>query len=134
VSFFGAPGDDLVAPSQSTLAIRRRRRDRTAGCGNLRAAGFEVVATSNNPVYYSLLEHDPFAEGTRKVCPVYLSYSLRNLLVEDHPDQQCERVVREEPVRVGVTGEVQRQLGHGSESTTSGNQAMRGSGDSGSTP
>lgn len=50
VSVFGAPAGDLLALSQSSTAIRRRSQVRTARCGSLRSAGFEVAATFPNPV------------------------------------------------------------------------------------
>ena len=62
VSVFGAPGDDLVALSESTMAIRRRSQVRTARCGELRAAGFEVVATFTNPGHYSVVLPDATSE------------------------------------------------------------------------
>lgn len=65
VSVFGAPGDDLVVLSRSTMAIRRRSQVRAARCCSLRAAGFEVVATFANPGHYSVVLRDatpePFA-------------------------------------------------------------------------
>ena len=38
---------------------------------------------------------------------MYLNYSLCNLLVEDHPDQEGERVLREELIGVGIAGEME---------------------------
>jgi len=58
VSVFAAPGDDLVALSQSNLAIRRRSQIRTARCSSLRVAGFEVAATFVNPGHYSVVLPD----------------------------------------------------------------------------
>jgi hypothetical protein len=58
VSVFAAPGDNLVALSQTNLAIRRRRQIRTARCGALRAAGLEVAATFTNPGHYSVVLPD----------------------------------------------------------------------------
>jgi hypothetical protein len=49
VSVFAAPEYDLAALSRSHLAIRRRSQVRTARCGTLRGAGFEVAATCTNP-------------------------------------------------------------------------------------
>ena len=40
------------------MAIRRRSQVRTARCGELRAAGFEVVATFTNPGHYSVVLSD----------------------------------------------------------------------------
>ena len=58
VSVFGAPGDDLIALSRVNMAIRRRRQVRSARCGALRAAGFEVAATFTNPGHYSIVLPD----------------------------------------------------------------------------
>ena len=58
VSVFAAPADDLIASSQSNMAIRRRAQVRTARCGSLRAAGFEVAATFTNPGHYSVVFPD----------------------------------------------------------------------------
>jgi hypothetical protein len=55
VSVFGAPGDDLIALNRANIAIRRRQQVRTARCGALRAAGFEVAATFTNPGHYSVV-------------------------------------------------------------------------------
>ena len=62
VSVFGVPGDDLVELSRSTMAIRRRSKVRTARCGELRAAGFEVMATFTNPGHYSVVLSDATPE------------------------------------------------------------------------
>lgn len=58
MSVFAAPADDLIALSQSNMAIRRRAQVRTARCGSLRAAGFEVAATFTNPGHYSVVLPD----------------------------------------------------------------------------
>ena len=58
ISVFGAPEDDLVALSHSSLTIRRRSQVRTARCGALRAAGFRVAATFTNPRHYSVVLPD----------------------------------------------------------------------------
>jgi hypothetical protein len=58
VSVFAAPEDDLGALSQSNLTIRQRSQVRTARCGSLRAAGFEVAATFTNPGHYSVVLPD----------------------------------------------------------------------------
>ncbi len=55
VSVFAAAGDDLVALSSEVQAIRRRRQVRSARCGALRQAGFEVAATFPNPTHYSVV-------------------------------------------------------------------------------
>jgi hypothetical protein len=44
------------------MAIRRRSQVRTARCGALRSAGFEVVATFINPGHYSVVLSDATAE------------------------------------------------------------------------
>ena len=62
VSVFGAPKDDLLALSRSTLTIRRRNRVRTARCGQLRRAGFQVAATFPNPGHYSVILPDVMPE------------------------------------------------------------------------
>lgn len=62
VSVFAAPEDDLVALSDANLAIRRRSQVRTARCGALRKAGFEVAATFPNPGHYSVVLPDATAE------------------------------------------------------------------------
>lgn len=62
VSVFAAPGDELLALSRSNLAIRRRNQFRTARCGALRAAGFEVAATFTNPGHYSVVCPDATPE------------------------------------------------------------------------
>jgi hypothetical protein len=62
VSVFAAPQDDLLALSQTNLAIRRRSQVRTARCGPLRAAGFEVAATFTNPGHYSVVLPDATPE------------------------------------------------------------------------
>jgi hypothetical protein len=55
VSVFAAPDDDLVALSQRRPQLRRRREVRVARCADLRAAGFDVVATFANPDHYSVV-------------------------------------------------------------------------------
>lgn len=62
VSVFAAPADDLVVLSRAHLAIRRRRQVRTARCGTLRAAGFEVAPTFGNPAHYSVVLTDATLE------------------------------------------------------------------------
>jgi hypothetical protein len=62
VSVFAAPRDDLIALSRSNAAIRRRSEVRTARCGSLRAAGFEVAATFTNPGHYSAVLPDATPE------------------------------------------------------------------------
>lgn len=69
VSVFSAPGDDLIALSEVNLAIRRRSQVRTARCGALRKAGFEVVATFTNPSHYSVVLPDATDRGLRHCGP-----------------------------------------------------------------
>jgi hypothetical protein len=58
VSGFGAPDDDLVALGRSVRAIRVRPVIRVTRCGTLRASGFEVSATFQNPSHYSVVLPD----------------------------------------------------------------------------
>jgi hypothetical protein len=58
VSVFGAPEDDLVALSRAVRAIGRRRMLRVTRCGELRAAGLEVMPTFANPAHYSVVLPD----------------------------------------------------------------------------
>jgi hypothetical protein len=58
VSVFGAPEDDLVALSRAVRAIGRRRMLRVTRCGDLRAAGLEVMPTFSNPAHYSVVLPD----------------------------------------------------------------------------
>jgi hypothetical protein len=44
------------------MAIRRRKQVRTARCGTLRSAGFEVAATFTNPGHYSVVLPDATPE------------------------------------------------------------------------
>jgi hypothetical protein len=44
--------------NRANIAIRRRQQVRTARCGALRAAGFEVAATFTNPGHYSVVLPD----------------------------------------------------------------------------
>ena len=55
VSVFGAPDDDLIAVSEAVRAIRVRPLVRLARCGELRAAGFEVMPTFVNPWHFSVV-------------------------------------------------------------------------------
>jgi hypothetical protein len=61
LSVFGAPGDDLVALSETVSQIRRRPHVRVARCGELRASGFEVAATFSNPLHFSVVLPDATA-------------------------------------------------------------------------
>ena len=45
----------------------------------------------------------------RRVSP-FVNYSLPNLLVENHPDQQCEGVLRQEGVGLRVAGKIELKL------------------------
>lgn len=58
ISVFGAPDDDLGAVSAAVRAIRIRPVVRVARCGDLRAAGFDVLPTFSNPWHFSVVLPD----------------------------------------------------------------------------